>query len=124
MYVLSMSGRSRRRHRWQKSPRIPRDPSKGLPSSGGHSSDRRSKRSSQHSTWMKASEESIRSVRVGIGLRVKINLPIFKDEKTKEVVLEGYFLNNRTILDLVDKLLPVSNMASSGLKKMLDFLIL
>ena len=39
-------------------------------------------------------------------------------------MLEGYFLNSRTIFDLVDKLLPVSNMASSGLKKMLDFLIL
>ena len=31
---------------------------------------------------------------------------------------------NRTNFDLVDKLLPVSSMASSGLKKMLDFIIL
>ena len=39
-------------------------------------------------------------------------------------LLEGYFPNNGTIFDLVDKLLPVSNMASSGLKKMFDFIIL
>ena len=39
-------------------------------------------------------------------------------------MLEGYFSLNRTNFDLVDKLLPVSNMASSGLKKMLDFTIL
>ena len=39
-------------------------------------------------------------------------------------MLEGYFLKNRTNFDLVDKLSPVSNMASSGLKKMLDFIIL
>ena len=32
-------------------------------------------------------------------------------------MLEGYFLLNRTNFDLVDKFLPVSNMASSGLKK-------
>ena len=31
---------------------------------------------------------------------------------------------NRTNFDLEDKLLPVSNMASSGLKKMLNFIIL
>ena len=39
-------------------------------------------------------------------------------------MLQGYFLKNRTNLDLEDKLLLVSNMASSGLKKMLDFIIL
>ena len=39
-------------------------------------------------------------------------------------VLQGYFLKNRTNFDLEDKFLPVSNMASSGLKKMLDFIIL
>ena len=27
------------------------------------------------------------------------------------IILEGYFLYNRTIFDFVDKLLPVSNMA-------------
>ena len=32
-------------------------------------------------------------------------------------VLEGYFLQNRIIFDSVDKLLPVSNMAYSCLKK-------
>ena len=39
-------------------------------------------------------------------------------------MLQGYFLKNRNNFDLEDKLLPVSNMASSGLKKMLDFIIL
>ena len=39
-------------------------------------------------------------------------------------MLQGYFLKNRTNFDLEDKLSPVSNMASSGLKKMLDFIIL
>ena len=39
-------------------------------------------------------------------------------------MLQNYFLKNRTNFDLEDKLLPVSNMASSGLKKMLDFIIL
>ena len=33
------------------------------------------------------------------------------------LLLEGYFLYNRTIFDFVDKLLPVSNMAYSCLKK-------
>ena len=36
----------------------------------------------------------------------------------------GYFLKNRTNFNLEDKLSPVYNMASSGLKKMLDFVIL
>ena len=36
----------------------------------------------------------------------------------------GYFLQNRLNFDLEDKLLPVYNMASWGLKKMLDFIIL
>ena len=36
----------------------------------------------------------------------------------------GYFLKSRTNFDLEDKLLPVYNMASPGLKKMLGFLIL
>ena len=39
-------------------------------------------------------------------------------------MLQGYFLKNRTNFDLQDKLLPVYSMASSGLKKMLDFMIL
>ena len=39
-------------------------------------------------------------------------------------ILQGYFLKNRTNFDLEDKLLPVSNMDSSGLKKMLDCIIL
>ena len=33
------------------------------------------------------------------------------------LILEGYFLKNRTIFDFVDKLSPVSNMAYSCLKK-------
>ena len=39
-------------------------------------------------------------------------------------MLQGYFLKNETNFDLEDKLSPVYNMASSGLKKMLDFIIL
>ena len=41
-------------------------------------------------------------------------------------MLQGYFLKkkNRTNFDLEDKLSPVYNMASSGLKKMLDFITL
>ena len=35
----------------------------------------------------------------------------------------SFFLKNRTIFDLEDKLLPVSNMASSGLKKMLVLIL-
>ena len=35
-----------------------------------------------------------------------------------------FFLKNRTRFDLEGKLLPVSNMASSGLKKMLDLIII
>ena len=33
-----------------------------------------------------------------------------------------FFFKNRTIFDLEDKFLPVSNMASSGLKKTLDLI--
>ena len=40
------------------------------------------------------------------------------------ILLEGYFLYNRKIFDFVDKFSPVSNMAYSCLKKMLDFIIL
>ena len=40
------------------------------------------------------------------------------------LILEGYFLQNRIIFDSVDKLSPVSNMAYSCLKKMLDTIIL
>ena len=39
-------------------------------------------------------------------------------------IIKASFLKNRTKFDLEDKLLPVSNMASSGLKKMLDLIIL
>ena len=39
-------------------------------------------------------------------------------------LLQGYFLKNRTNFDLEDKISPVSNMTSSGLKKMLGFIIL
>ena len=35
----------------------------------------------------------------------------------------GYFLKNRTDFYLEDELSPVYNMASSGLKKMLDFIM-
>ena len=36
---------------------------------------------------------------------------------TIDLISEGYFLQNRIIFDSVDKLLPVSNMAYSCLKK-------
>ena len=39
-------------------------------------------------------------------------------------MLQGYFLKNKTNFDLEDMLLPVSNMAFSGLKKMLGFITL
>ena len=74
-----------RRHRRQKAPRVPREPLGGSPFLGGDSSDRQ---------WMKfapfnpnkgfSGEWPIRVDRKGI--RLKVNLPTFKDEKVKDTV--------------------------------------
>ena len=47
-----------------------------------------------------------------------------KDVKRRKLYTTGYFLQNRTDFKLEDKLLPVYNVASSGLKKMFDLIIL
>ena len=79
-------GRSRRWHKRQGGPWLLRDTSGGSPSSGGGSSDWGSKQSSHQLTMMRGSRESNQAGRTGRGLRVKVNLPIFKDEKTKDAV--------------------------------------
>ena len=58
----------------------------GSPSSEGWSSDWGSDQSSQQLTMMRPSGESNPPVQPGRGLRVKVNMPIFKDEKTKDTV--------------------------------------
>ena len=42
---------------------------------------------------------------------------LFKSEKELNNLLEGYFSKTEQFFDFVDKLLPVSNMAYSCLKK-------
>ena len=71
---------------WQRAPRIPRGSPGGSPSPGGACSDRGSNQSSMCLTSTRASHNSHRSVHEGRGLWVKVNLPIFKDEKTKDAV--------------------------------------
>ena len=73
-------------HRRQGRPWFPRDMSGGSPSSGDGSSNWESDQSSQQSTMMRVSGESNWPVWPGRGLRMKVNLPIFKDEKTKDAV--------------------------------------
>ena len=58
----------------------------GSPSSRGGGSDRGSDQSSMCTTVMRASHNSHISVNEGRGLWVKVNLPIFKDERTKDAV--------------------------------------
>ena len=65
---------------------VPRGSLGGSPSSGGRSSDRTSNQSSVHLAARRASHNSQRSVCEGRGLQLKVNLPIFKDEKTKDTV--------------------------------------
>ena len=65
---------------------VPRCLSRGSPSSEGESSDCKSDQSSLHSTIMGAPSRSNRSAHVGKGPWVKVNLPIFKDKKSKNVV--------------------------------------
>ena len=75
-----------RQHGWQGTPGVTRCFSRGSPSSGGGSSDLKSNQSSLHSTMTGPSSGSNRSVHVGRGPWVKVNLPIFKDEKSKDAV--------------------------------------
>ena len=65
---------------------VPRCSSRSSPSLGDGSSDGERNQSSLHSTMMRASSGSDRSVCTGRGLWVKVNLPIFKDEKSKDAV--------------------------------------
>ena len=53
---------------------------------GGGSCNQESDESSQQSTMMTVSGEGNQPVQAGRGLRVKVILPIFKDEKTKDAV--------------------------------------
>ena len=78
--------RSRKWHRRQGAPQLLRGTSSRSPSSGRGSSDWRSNQSSHQSTMMRQSRGSDQVERAGRGLRVKVNLSIFKDEKTKNTV--------------------------------------
>ena len=80
------AGQGSRQHRRQGRPWFLRGMSGGSPSSWGESSDQGSHWNSQQSTMMRASGESTWPVQPGRGLRVMVNLLIFKDEKTKNAV--------------------------------------
>ena len=67
-------------------PQFPRNTSGGSPSSGGRGSDQGSDQSSQQSTMMRVSGESSQPAQPGRGLRVKVNLQILMEEKTKDAV--------------------------------------
>ena len=79
--------RRRRWHRRQGTQWSLRDTSGGSPSSGGESSDWGNKWGSHQLTMIRGSRESNWAGRTGKGLRVKVNLPICKDERTKDVVI-------------------------------------
>ena len=79
-------GRGGRWHRWQRTLWALRGSSRGLPSSGGGSSDGGRDWHSLHSTMMRTSRGSNRSAHAGRGLQVKVNLPISKDKKVKDGV--------------------------------------
>ena len=51
----------------------------------GESSDQGSEWSSHQSTMTRGSRESNQAGRAGKGLRMKVNLPIFKDERPRMV---------------------------------------
>ena len=72
--------------RRQGRPWFPRDMSGGSPSSGDGSSNWGSNWSSQQSTMTRASDESNWPVWPGRGLRVKVNLQIFKGKKAKDAL--------------------------------------
>ena len=78
--------RNRRWHRRKGVPWLLRDTSGGSSSSGGGSSDWGSECSSHQLTMTKGSGGSNSAGRTGRGLRVKVSLPIFKDEKTKDAM--------------------------------------
>ena len=78
---------SRGWHRRQGAQQLPRDTSDGqVHSSGGGSSDQGSKWCSHPSTMTRGSRESNQAGRTERGWRVKVNLPIFKDNMTKDAV--------------------------------------
>ena len=62
------------------------DTSGGFPFSGGGSFSWESEGNSHHSTMMRGSREGNQAGRAGRGLRVKVHLLIFKDEKIKDPV--------------------------------------
>ena len=78
--------RGRRHCRRQGRPQFPQDTSSGSPSSGGGSSNQGSNQGFHLSTLTRGSREGNRPAWAGRHLRVKVNLPIFKDEKTKDAV--------------------------------------
>ena len=94
------TGQGSRWCRMQRRPQFPRDTSGGSPSSGGGSSYWGSDQSSQHSTVMRTSGESNWPAWLGRGLRVKVNLPIFRDEKTKDVVTTLMMVGHSCFLPL------------------------
>ena len=71
--------------RWQRTPWVSTGTSEGSPSCG-RSSDQGSDWSSLHLMMIRTSWGSNRSVHVRRGIWVKVNLPIFKDEKVKGVI--------------------------------------
>ena len=79
-------GRGRRWHRRQGTPWLLRDTSSGSSSSGGGSCNEGSDQSSHQSTMMRGSWEGSQAGRAARGLKVKVSLPIFEDEKTKDAV--------------------------------------
>ena len=79
------AGLGSRCHWWQERSWFPRDPSGGSSSSGvGVQFGEAIKVPSSWPWWV--SRESNQSLQAGGGLRVKVNLLIFKDEKTKDAV--------------------------------------
>ena len=79
-------GRSRRWCRRQGTPQLLRNMSRESPSSGGRSSDWGSKWRSHQLRMIRGSRESNQAGRAVRGLRVKVNLLTFNDEKTKDAV--------------------------------------
>ena len=83
---MQQRSQGHRRHRCQRAPWLPREPSGGSPYSGGNSLDGQSECSTWHSNQMRVSRESGQSWWTGRGFRVQVNLPTFKDEKAKDTV--------------------------------------
>ena len=77
------------RSRWHGRPGAPwlsRDTSSRSPFLGGGSLDQGSEHRSHQLTWTGGCGGSYQAGRAGRGLRVKVNLPIFKDETIKDAV--------------------------------------